>query len=36
MFFTAGVGSAGEIFASVFVDFEIVGDAFTVRMIAKN
>jgi hypothetical protein len=34
--FTAGVGSTGEIFASVFVDFQIVGDAFAVRAITKN
>ncbi len=36
MSFTVGVGSAGEVFASVFVDFQIVCDVFAVRTIAKN
>jgi hypothetical protein len=30
------VGSAGEGFASVLVDFQIVGDVFAVRTTAKN
>jgi len=33
MSFTAGVGSAGEVFASVLVDFQIVGDVFAVQAI---
>jgi len=36
MSFTAGVGSAGEVFASVLVDFQIVGDVFAVQAITKN
>jgi hypothetical protein len=36
MSFAAGVGSAGEAFASVFVDFQIVGDVFAVQAITKN
>jgi hypothetical protein len=31
-----GVGSAGEVFASVFVDFQIVGNVFAVQAITKN
>jgi hypothetical protein len=34
--FTAGVGSAGEVFAALFVDFQIVGDILAVRTIANN
>jgi hypothetical protein len=30
------VGSASKALASLFVDFQIVGDAFAVRPIAKN
>jgi len=36
MLFTAGVGSAGEVFASVFVDFQVVGDIFAVQAVTKN
>jgi hypothetical protein len=36
MSFTAGVGSAGEVFASVFVDFQVICDVFAVRTIAEN
>jgi hypothetical protein len=32
----AGVGSAGEVLTSMFVDFQIVGDVFAVRTITKN
>ncbi|MGC2193833.1 MAG: hypothetical protein WA628_04095 [Terriglobales bacterium] len=34
--FTAGVGSADEVFTALFVDFQIVGDAFAVRTMTKN
>ena len=34
--FTVGMGSAGEVFASVFVDFQIIGNALAVRTITKN
>jgi hypothetical protein len=36
MSYTAGVGSAGEVFASVFVDFQIVGDVVAVQAITEN
>ena len=36
MSLTAGVDSAGEVFASVFVDFQIVGDVIALRPIAKD
>jgi hypothetical protein len=34
--FAAGVGSAGEVFASLFVDFQVVGDIIALRPIAKD
>ena len=34
--FAAGVDSAGEVFATLFIHFQIVGDAFAVRTITKN
>ena len=36
MSFTAGVGSAGEVFATAFVDFQIVGNLLAVRAITNN
>jgi hypothetical protein len=33
---TAGVDSAGEVFASLFVDFQVVGDVIALRPIAKD
>ena len=34
--FTAGVGSADEVFTALVVDFQIVGDVFAVRTMTKN
>jgi hypothetical protein len=34
--FTAGVGSADEVFTALFIDFQIVGDVFAVRTTTKN
>ena len=36
MSLASGVGSAGEVFPTMFVDFQIVGDILAVRPIAKN
>jgi len=36
MFFTAGVGSANEVFTALLVEFQIIGDVFAVRTITKN
>jgi hypothetical protein len=36
MSFTAGVGSAGEVLASLFTNLQIVGDAYAVRPITRN
>lgn len=33
---TAGVGRADEVFAASFVEFEIVGYFFAVRMVTKD
>jgi hypothetical protein len=33
---TAGVDSAGEVFASLFVDFQVVGDVIALRPISKD
>jgi hypothetical protein len=34
--FAAGVGSADEVFPSMFVDFQVVGDVFALQTSAKN
>jgi hypothetical protein len=34
--FTAGVGRANEVLTSMFVDFQIVSDAFALRTVTKD
>jgi hypothetical protein len=36
MSLAAGVGSAGKVLAAVFVNLQVIGDAYAVRPIAKN
>jgi hypothetical protein len=36
MLFAFGVGSTDKIFSALFVDFQVVGDGFAARTIAKN